>query len=198
MTTIGVDEDVDVVVVGSGAAALAAAVTAAHAGARVVVLEAAPLLGGATAFSGGMPWVPMNRHLDEVDVADSREEALRYIRGLTQGREPDPELLEVSRPHSRPSRTRGRRADDQVGLRDPGHPGGRDRMREPQHLRERGPDQRSAPWEVGAAGGSRRERGGRRAESTKTVPPAPWAWPSADGRTDRPGFVSPPTRRRAG
>jgi len=42
-----------------------------------------------------MPWVPMNRHMAEVGVDDSREDALRYIRRLTHGREPDPALVEL-------------------------------------------------------------------------------------------------------
>lgn len=87
------DQVVDVVVLGSGAAGLAAATLAADGGAEVLVLERAPLIGGTTGVSGGMPWVPMNRHMAEVGVSDSREEALSYIRRLTLGREPDSELL---------------------------------------------------------------------------------------------------------
>ena len=50
----------DLVVVGSGASGLAAAVTAAWHGLRVVVVEKDPVLGGATAWSGGWMWVPGN------------------------------------------------------------------------------------------------------------------------------------------
>ncbi|HEX6311980.1 MAG TPA: FAD-dependent oxidoreductase [Acidimicrobiia bacterium] len=85
----------DVVVLGSGAAGLAAATLAHDGGADVVVLEKADLIGGTTGVSGGMPWIPMNRHMAEVGQSDSREEALTYIRRLTLGREPDPELVEV-------------------------------------------------------------------------------------------------------
>lgn len=88
-------ETVDVVVVGSGAAGLTAATTASDAGARVLVVERAEQLGGTTAVSGGMPWVPMNAHMRDVGVVDSREEALTYLRRLTMGREPAAELLEV-------------------------------------------------------------------------------------------------------
>ncbi len=42
-----------------------------------------------------MPWVPLNRHMADVGVVDSREEALTYLRRLTHGREPDPLLLEA-------------------------------------------------------------------------------------------------------
>jgi len=88
------DEVADVVVLGSGAAGLTAAILAHDGGAQVVVLEKADLIGGTTGVSGGMPWIPMNRHMAELGVPDSREEALGYIRRLTLGREPDPELIE--------------------------------------------------------------------------------------------------------
>ena len=50
----------DVVVVGAGAGGLATAVTAAHEGLSVVVLERAAVCGGATAWSGGWMWAPLN------------------------------------------------------------------------------------------------------------------------------------------
>ena len=88
------DRRVDVIVVGTGAAGLAAAIAAHDGGAEVLVLEKADMIGGTTGVSGGMPWVPCNRHMAEVGVGDSREEALAYIARLTLGREPDPALVE--------------------------------------------------------------------------------------------------------
>jgi 3-oxosteroid 1-dehydrogenase len=74
-----------VVVVGSGAAGLSAALAAASAGASVTILEAAPLLGGTTAFSGGGVWVPANRWGAAEGVADTPEEGIRYLRSIAQG-----------------------------------------------------------------------------------------------------------------
>jgi len=89
------DRVADVVVLGSGAAGLAAATLAHDGGADVVLLEKADLIGGTTGVSGGMPWIPLNRHMSDVGVSDTRAEALDYIRRLTLGREPDPALIEV-------------------------------------------------------------------------------------------------------
>jgi succinate dehydrogenase/fumarate reductase flavoprotein subunit len=89
------DRVVDVVVVGSGGAALTAATLAHDAGASVLVLEKADMLGGTTAVSGGGVWLPGNHVMAAAGIEDSREDALAYIRRLTAGREPDPELLEV-------------------------------------------------------------------------------------------------------
>jgi 3-oxosteroid 1-dehydrogenase len=89
------DRQVDVVVVGSGGAALTAATMAHDGGAEVVVVEKADLLGGTTAVSGGAAWLPGNHLMEKAGIADSREDALAYLRRLTGGREPDPELLEV-------------------------------------------------------------------------------------------------------
>src|SRR5918996_2436610 len=64
-------------------------------GAEVLVVEKDHAVGGTTGVSGGVMWVPMNHHMVEAGLSDSRDEALRYIRRLADGREPDPSLVEV-------------------------------------------------------------------------------------------------------
>ena len=73
----------DVIVVGSGAAGLSAALAAAVSGARVLVAEKAPVLGGTTAMSGGCIWVPNHHHQAAISVTDSKEAALDYIRTIS-------------------------------------------------------------------------------------------------------------------
>jgi succinate dehydrogenase/fumarate reductase flavoprotein subunit len=62
MTTTGHSRtlDCDLLVVGGGAAGLSGAVTAAYHGLTVIVAEKAPVLGGATSWSGGWMWAPLN------------------------------------------------------------------------------------------------------------------------------------------
>lgn len=78
---------VDLVIVGSGAAGLMAALTAADGGQRVAVIEADASLGGATALSEGMIWVPNNpdaRSLaDAPDQQDEAASALTYLRSTS-------------------------------------------------------------------------------------------------------------------
>jgi 3-oxosteroid 1-dehydrogenase len=93
MTTPASGSATDVIVVGSGAAALASAITAHDNGARVTIVERTPSIGGTTAVSGGGVWMPQNRHMAELGVDDSRDEALSYMTRLTDGRTPT-ELLE--------------------------------------------------------------------------------------------------------
>jgi 3-oxosteroid 1-dehydrogenase len=75
----------DVVVLGTGAAGLTAAITAHEAGARVAVFEKADQVGGTTAWSGGMIWIPDNHHERGLGVADSPQEALTYLMALSHG-----------------------------------------------------------------------------------------------------------------
>ena len=66
-------EEFDVVVLGSGASALAAAVAAhGHGARRVGVFEKADVVGGTSAMSGGMVWIPCNHHMEESGAPDSR------------------------------------------------------------------------------------------------------------------------------
>ncbi len=72
-------EHVDVVVAGSGAGGLSTAIVAAKLGLKVLVIESEPVFGGTTAFSGGVLWVPGNRHGKANAPADRRAEARRYL-----------------------------------------------------------------------------------------------------------------------
>jgi succinate dehydrogenase/fumarate reductase flavoprotein subunit len=75
----------DLVVVGSGAAGLSAACTAAALGARVVVLEHSDRIGGTTAISGGMVWIPANHKMKEAGLSDDLDAARTYLRQLVPG-----------------------------------------------------------------------------------------------------------------
>jgi len=67
------------VVVGSGAAGLSAAVTAAHKGLRVTVLEKDNVLGGATAWSGGWMWVPLNPLAKRAGIHEDPDQVRTYL-----------------------------------------------------------------------------------------------------------------------
>ncbi len=81
----------DVVVLGTGAGGLVAALAAARTGASVGLYEKADGVGGSTAISGGVVWIPLNHHQDSAGIADSREDALDYLSSLSLDRM-DPEL----------------------------------------------------------------------------------------------------------
>jgi 3-oxosteroid 1-dehydrogenase len=80
-----------VVVVGAGLSGLAAALGAALRGCPVVVLEAADLVGGAAAYSGGQVWVGGNHVAAQAGIDDDLERTESYVRGLSHEA---PELLD--------------------------------------------------------------------------------------------------------
>jgi succinate dehydrogenase/fumarate reductase flavoprotein subunit len=86
------DVEADVVMLGSGGAALIAAISAHHHGAAdVVILEKSGMVGGTTAMSGGMLWIPLNHHQAEHGVEDSFDEVVAYLDALAPERlEHDP------------------------------------------------------------------------------------------------------------
>ena len=88
------DLEVDVAVLGSGASATTAAILAADNGAEVALLERADVVGGTTAISGGVLWLPNNHHMAEAGIEDSREDALAYLNSLSLGMM-DGELVET-------------------------------------------------------------------------------------------------------
>ena len=75
----------DVVVLGTGAAGLVAALAAHDAGAVVGLYEKGDVVGGTTALSGGIVWIPYNPHMAEDGFADSRDDALAYLSSLSLG-----------------------------------------------------------------------------------------------------------------
>ncbi|MEI9928473.1 MAG: FAD-dependent oxidoreductase [Sphingomonas sp.] len=70
---------VDLLVVGSGSGGLTAAIAAHDAGLRVLIVEKSPVVGGGTAYSGGVVWAPCNHVMRKKGIADSAEEALHYL-----------------------------------------------------------------------------------------------------------------------
>lgn len=74
-----------VIVLGTGGSGLTAALAAHDAGADVTVFEKHDQIGGTTAWSGGMIWVPLNRHEQARGVDDSRDKALTCLMSLSHG-----------------------------------------------------------------------------------------------------------------
>ena len=83
MTSSGQIKHCDVLVIGSGAGGLATAITAKKHGLSVIVIEKEPVFGGTTAFSGGVLWIPGNRHGRVNNPADTLAAARRYMQAET-------------------------------------------------------------------------------------------------------------------
>ncbi len=73
------NETFDYVIVGSGGGSFAAALVMRAAGKSVLILEKLDKVGGTTAVSGGVMWIPNNRFMREAGVSDSREQAIEYM-----------------------------------------------------------------------------------------------------------------------
>jgi hypothetical protein len=73
------DHEADVLVVGSGVGACTAALIARSQGRTVRLIEKASELGGTSAKSAGVLWVPNNFTLAARGIADPREDCLRYM-----------------------------------------------------------------------------------------------------------------------
>ncbi len=87
------DLEADVVVLGSGGAALTAAISAHDSGAKeVVILERSGMVGGTTAMSGGMLWIPGNHHQLAAGIAESDEDIVAYLDALAPD-QLDPDTL---------------------------------------------------------------------------------------------------------
>lgn len=71
----------DVIVVGSGSAGMTAAVRAAANGLKVLVVEKAHRIGGTSATSGGVTWIPNHG----LGTDDSAEQATAYISAVKNG-----------------------------------------------------------------------------------------------------------------
>ncbi|MBT4493780.1 MAG: FAD-binding protein [Gammaproteobacteria bacterium] len=88
------DVEADVVVLGSGGGALMAAIAARDFGAeQVVVVEKSNMVGGTTAMSGGMLWIPNNQYQQDEGIDDSWDEVVTYLDSLAPD-QLDPEVLE--------------------------------------------------------------------------------------------------------
>ena len=73
------DETVDVLVVGAGAAGMTAALTSSLKGARTLLCEKSPYVGGTSAWSGGTVWIPGSTQAKRAGMKDSVEDGLRFL-----------------------------------------------------------------------------------------------------------------------
>lgn len=83
--------DTPVIVAGAGLSGLATALGLAVRGRPAVVLEAADLVGGAAAYSGGQVWVGANHVAARQGIEDSLTEAEKYVRAIAHDH---PEVLD--------------------------------------------------------------------------------------------------------
>ncbi len=91
------DEVFDFVVAGSGGGSMCAGLVLRQAGKRVLILEKTDLIGGSTARSGGVMWIPNNPFMKRDGVEDSYERAAAYLDSV------------IGTPNDAPGATRERR-----------------------------------------------------------------------------------------
>lgn len=82
---------VDAILLGASAGSLLAAVVLAERGLDPLIIEKSSLVGGGTAYSGGVVWAPNNHRMKAKGIPDSPAEALTYLEGISGGRW-DPEV----------------------------------------------------------------------------------------------------------
>lgn len=87
-TTVGWDDECDVLVIGSGGGGLTGAYTAVREGLSVILLEAGDRFGGTTAYSGGGMWFPCNAVLERAGSTDTLEDARTYYHAVVGDRTP--------------------------------------------------------------------------------------------------------------
>jgi 3-oxosteroid 1-dehydrogenase len=75
-------ESADLVIVGSGGGGLVAAMAAVELGLKPIVLEKQALVGGSTAMSGGIIWLPNNPLMATDGTADSQADGLAYLEAV--------------------------------------------------------------------------------------------------------------------
>jgi succinate dehydrogenase/fumarate reductase flavoprotein subunit len=73
------DHETDILVVGAGVGGATAAVTAHENGDAVILLEKSLAVGGTSAKSAGVLWIPNNFTLKEKGIEDGRDDCLKYM-----------------------------------------------------------------------------------------------------------------------
>ena len=79
----GFDETFDFVVVGSGGGSMCAGLVMRAAGKSVLILEKTELVGGTTARSGGVMWIPNNPFMKRAGIEDSFDKAATYLESVS-------------------------------------------------------------------------------------------------------------------
>lgn len=79
MSAMSVSDAYDVVVIGAGAGGMTAAAVAAAEGLSVLLIEKTEFVGGTTAWSGGMVWIPVNARMKQAGLPDSPSDAADYL-----------------------------------------------------------------------------------------------------------------------
>ena len=84
------DEEFDFIVAGSGGGSMCAALYLHSLGKRVLILEKTALVGGTTARSGGVMWIPANPFMKRDGVEDSYVRAAAYLDSVAEGQDEAP------------------------------------------------------------------------------------------------------------